>query len=311
MAAEYTGRGRWLAGRSVSAILAPMIYSMTGFARAETRGDWGQLAWELRTVNHRYQDISFRLPDVLRATEPALRERIGQRVRRGKCEVTCRLDTAAATAAASLSIDTARLDAVAQAVRTVADHLDTATPDPLRVLGWPGVVVTREVDTDTVQAAALAALDEALDALVEARSREGAALAALLLDRADAIDAFVADLRGRLPQLHEEWKTRLRERLAEFQTELEPGRLEQEFLLLANRADVAEELDRLTTHTHEIRQILQRTEPVGRRLDFLIQELNREANTLGSKSQDSTVTAIAVELKVAIEQMREQVQNIE
>jgi len=287
-----------------------MIKSMTGFARYQTTGAWGQLVWELRTVNHRYLDVSFRVPEPMRALESEFRSRISRRVARGKCEASLKLDLSA-TEQGRLDIDTDRLHALAGGIRQVSEALDVHAPDPLRVLAWPGVVRQVEVDQEVLNAAALEALDGGLDALAEARQREGEKIDAMLRERADGIDALVVQVTERLPALRGEWETRLRERLAEYRTELDESRVEQEFLLLLNRTDAAEELDRLKAHVQEIRAILKRKEPVGRRLDFLIQELNREANTLGSKSQDTEVTRAAVELKVLIEQMREQVQNVE
>ena len=269
-----------------------MIKSMTGFARRQASGEWGQLAWELRTVNHRYLDVSFRLPEPMRALESEFRARISKQVARGKCEASLKLE-------------------LADTISEVTSRVQTQAPDPLRVLGWPGVLVEQGVDQAQLNAAALDTLNEALTALAEARRSEGSKLAALLTDRANQIESLVADVTARLPAIRTEWEQRLRDRLAEFKTELDPARIEQEFLLLLNKTDAAEELDRLTAHVQEIHNILQRRDPVGRRLDFLIQELNREANTLGSKSQDAEITRLAVELKVAIEQMREQVQNIE
>ena len=308
MGAEYTDGFGLAPGRS--AILPRMIKSMTGFARRQASGEWGQLAWELRTVNHRYLDVSFRLPEPMRALESEFRARISKQVARGKCEASLKLELADTTSN-RLDIDTDRLDALSAAISEVTSRVQTQAPDPLRVLGWPGVLVEQGVDQAQLNAAALDTLNEALTALAEARHSEGSKLAALLTDRAKQIESLVADVTARLPAIRTEWEQRLRDRLAEFKTELDPARIEQEFLLLLNKTDAAEELDRLTAHVQEIHNILQRKDPVGRRLDFLIQELNREANTLGSKSQDAEITRLAVELKVAIEQMREQVQNIE
>lgn len=287
-----------------------MIKSMTGFARRQASGEWGQLAWELRTVNHRYLDVSFRLPEPMRALESEFRARISKHIARGKCEASLKLEVADTTSN-RMELDADRLDALSAAIREVTDRIETQAPDPLRVLSWPGVLIEQDIDQSQLNTTALSTLDDALAALAEARSSEGSKLSVLLTDRANQIEALVADVTSRLPVIRSEWEQRLRDRLAEFKTELEPGRIEQEFLLLLNKTDAAEELDRLTAHVQEIHSILKRKDPVGRRLDFLIQELNREANTLGSKSQDAEITRLAVELKVAIEQMREQVQNIE
>lgn len=304
------GRGVYRAAPPEFAILRRMIKSMTGFARHQATGTWGQLVWELRTVNHRYLDVSFRLPEPMRALESEFRTRIGRRVARGKCEASLKLDLSAGEQG-SLDIDPARLQSLASGIRQVSEAMDVQPPDPLRVLAWPGVVQQAELDQEALNTAALESLDAGLDALAEARQREGDKIDTMLCERADGIESLVVQVTDRLPALRTEWEARLRERLADFKTELDESRIEQEFLLLLNRTDAAEELDRLNAHTQEIRAILKRREPVGRRLDFLIQELNREANTLGSKSQDTEVTRAAVDLKVLIEQMREQVQNVE
>ena len=292
------------------AILRRMITSMTGFARAETTADFGGLSVELKTVNHRYFELSLRLPEELRPAELAIRKQIGAAVRRGKSEATFRLNADAGTS--GLTLNTARMAELADAAREVAAQFGSITPpDPLRVLAWPGVVAKADVDTDTIAASARTLLAEALEALTANRAREGEQLAAVLTAKADEIDRLAAAVRAHLPQIRAEWEARLRERLDQFQAELDPARIEQEFLLLANKTDAEEELDRLAAHTTELRAILQRSDAVGRRLDFLMQELNREANTLGSKSQDATITKLAVDLKVTIEQLREQIQNIE
>ena len=287
-----------------------MINSMTGFARAETTADFGLLSVELKTVNHRYFELSLRLPEELRPAELAIRKQIGAAVRRGKCEATFRLNADAGTG--GLNLDKQRIAELADAAREVASQFGSVSPpDPLRVLAWPGVVARADTDTDSVTQVATGLLADALEALNATRAREGEQLAAVLTAKADEIDRLAGEVRSHMPQIRREWEARLRERLEQFQAELDPARIEQEFLLLANKTDAEEELDRLTAHTTELRSILQRTDAVGRRLDFLMQELNREANTLGSKSQDATVTKLAVDLKVTIEQLREQVQNIE
>lgn len=288
-----------------------MIRSMTGFARSEATTDQGVLSVELKTVNHRYFELSLRLPEELRPAELELRKQIGKSVRRGKCEATFKLNLDAGPAA-GIAVNAAKLAELSQAMDAVAEHVGPVTaPDPLRVLGWPGVVSKTGVDTEALAVAAKSLLEQALASLTATRQREGGALATVLTNKADEIDVLAANVRERLPQIRTEWEARLRERLDQYKAELDPARVEQEFLLLANKTDAEEELDRLAAHTTELRAILQRDDAVGRRLDFLMQELNREANTLGSKSQDSTITKLAVDLKVAIEQLREQVQNIE
>ncbi len=289
-----------------------MIRSMTGFARVERQGDWGALHWELRSVNHRYLDISLRLPEELRAHEAALRQRMaGAGLRRGKLDVQLRLAPPAAHAGA-LEVDHQALAALVDLSREVGEQLTQAAPvSPLEVLRWPGVVREPQTDLTAVQAAATEALDEALAALTATRADEGARIHAMLEERLGAIAQRVAGVRQRLPEVLENQRTRLQARLDELQAAPENDRLEQELVLLAQKLDVAEELDRLDSHVTEFRQALGRDEAVGRRLDFLLQEFNREANTLSSKSQDTAMTSAAVELKVLIEQMREQVQNVE
>lgn len=286
-----------------------MIRSMTGFARSETTTEQGVLSVELKTVNHRYFELNLRLPEELRPAELALRKQIGKAVRRGKCEATFKLNLDAGPAG-GINVNASRVGELAEASREVARQFGSVTPpDPLRVLGWPGVVSKADIDLEALGVSAKSLLKEALTSLTATREREGEQLAAVLTAKADEIDTLAAAVRERLPQIRTEWEARLRERLEQFKAELDPGRIEQEFLLLANKTDAEEELDRLAAHTTELRAILQRDDAVGRRLDFLMQELNREANTLGSKSQDATITKLAVDLKVTIEQLREQVQN--
>jgi len=288
-----------------------MIHSMTAFARLEERHAAGTLCWELRTVNHRYLEVSPRLPEEFRALEGTLRETAGKRLRRGKLDCQLRFQAAAA-GEAELVVDEALARRVVAAGEAVAATLANPAPiDPLGVLRWPGVLNVAEVDFEPVRAAALALFERALDELQTTRAREGERLVELLLGRCEAMEPLVAQAAQRVPVVLDNLRQRLRDRLAELCAELNPERLEQEMALLANKLDVAEELDRLTAHIAEVRDVLRRDEAVGRRLDFLMQELHREANTLGSKSADVETTRISVDLKVLIEQMREQVQNIE
>lgn len=287
-----------------------MTRSMTGFARRQVQGDWGELTWELRSVNHRYLDVSPRLPEPLRALEPTVREKIAARVGRGKVEATARLQLAAAEQ--PVEVDGQRLAAVTAALDTIrAQVIDCRPPDATRLLQFPGVQREVKPDTEALQAAGLEALDGALVELCEMREAEGARLARLLTERATTIGKHVEAARGRAPEVRREQEDKLRARLVELDVEVDPARIETELVMAAQRMDVAEELDRLEGHIEALHQALQRSEPIGRRLDFLMQEFNREANTLGSKSVDSEMTEHAVEMKVLIEQMREQVQNIE
>ncbi len=285
-----------------------MIRSMTAFASAETSGPAGVLSCELRTVNHRYLEISPRLPDELRALESPLRERIGARLARGKVDVTVRRADAAD---APLEVDEAFLAKAAKLAREIDAHFPSLRVEFTELLRYPGVLRRSAVDPEAQQAALMAVVDQALDALVATREREGAKLAQILRDRLAAIEKAVAQVREWMPQINAALRARLEARLGEFRQGTDPGRLEQELVLQVTRADVDEELDRLSTHVAETRRVLGLDEPVGRRLDFLMQEFNREANTLGSKSVDARTTNAAVELKVLIEQMREQVQNVE
>ncbi|MEO6925174.1 MAG: YicC/YloC family endoribonuclease [Rhodanobacter sp.] len=286
-----------------------MIRSMTAYASAETTGPDGTLSCELRTVNHRYLELSPRLPDDLRAFESQLRERVAAKLSRGKLDLTVRRNSDAR--AETLQLNRALL------TRLSGLNLDMLALFPgmqvqlTELLRFPGVMQQAEIDPEAQQAALFDVLERALDALTATREREGEKLAAILHERLDAIEKVVADVRGWMPEIRAALRTRLETRLADLKQPVEPGRLEQELVLQITRTDVDEELDRLSTHISESRRVLGLKEPVGRRLDFLMQEFNREANTLGSKSIDARSTNAAVELKVLIEQMREQVQNIE
>jgi len=288
---------------------------MTAFTRKEGDGEWGRLTLELRSVNHRYLETTLRLPEELRALEPRLRERIGARLGRGKVDCNMRYE-GPQLQAGELIVNKEFAQGLAHASREVDSMLYNPGPvSSMEVLKWPGVLHAPETDLETLAAAATASLDEALDDLVAARSREGERLKALIEQRCDAVAEVVSQVRQVLPEIQQRLRDRLLARLGEVQSEAgaEPdnGRLEQEMVYLAQRMDVDEELDRLAAHLDEVRRVLDADEPVGRRLDFLMQELNREANTLGSKSADTRTTRASVDLKVLIEQMREQVQNIE
>lgn len=288
-----------------------MIRSMTGYARTEAHGPWGRLSWELRSVNHRYLDLSLRLPDELRGIEGEARQRLGARLSRGKVEGALRYSREGAQAAA-VSLDEAQLRQLQHAVEAVKRALGAvAPPDPVRVLSWPGVVRTETADLAPVQAAAMDLLDRALEDFAQTREREGDRLKQYLLERCAIIETNVASVRARLPLVRTQWVEKVRLRCQELGVDVDPARLEQEVVLAAQRLDVDEELSRLGVHLAEVRKTLSREDAVGRRLDFLMQELNREANTLSSKSQDAEVTRHAVEIKVVIEQLREQVQNVE
>lgn len=285
------------------------IRSMTAFASGEASTPWGMLACELRSVNHRFLEISPRLPDDLRALEPALRERIAARIQRGKLDVSLRLRPAESGGA--LQVDRARLAELARLSRELEADFPGLRTDFSQLLQIPGVVRAEGIDPAQLQAEALALLDRVLDGFVEAREREGAKLAQAILERIDGIAAIREQVRECIPAIREGQRTRLQARLADLPQPVDPGRLEQELVLALQKLDVDEELDRLDAHVAEARRVLKLREAVGRRLDFLLQEFNREANTLGSKSVDTRTSAAAIELKVLIDQIREQVQNIE
>ena len=286
-----------------------MIRSMTAYANAETTGPAGTLSCELRTVNHRYLELSPRLPDELRRFESLLRERIAGKLSRGKVDISVRRSSEGHGAGLQINRDVlSRLSELQREAQTQFPQMQVHFTELLR---FPGVMQQTEADADTQQAALFEVLDRALDALTATREREGVALGEILHEKLNGIEAVVADVRGWMPEIRDVLRTRLESRLADLKQPVEPGRLEQELVLQISRSDVDEELDRLSTHIGETRRVLALAEPIGRRLDFLMQEFNREANTLGSKSVDARSTKAAVELKVLIEQMREQVQNIE
>ena len=289
-----------------------MIRSMTAFADAELATTWGTLAWELRSVNHRFLEITPRLPDDVRAMEPVVRERLAARLARGKVDAILRIKRDSAPPA-RLQLNEPLAQGLAELVARLDVHFTAHRPQlsVTDLLAWPGMLVEPDVDSQALQAAALALLDTAIDNLAAARAREGERLAVMLHERMAGIEQHVLTLRRLLPEIRTALRQRLDTRLAELRQPLDPGRLEQELVLSLQKLDIDEELDRLDSHLAEARRTLGLSEAVGRRLDFLMQEFNREANTLGSKSVDGRSSQTAVELKVLIEQMREQVQNIE
>ena len=294
-----------------------MAHSMTAFAREESDAEWGAAVWELRSVNHRYLDVSLRLPEELRSFEARVRERVATRVRRGKVECSLRIRPSTAVTQ-GLSLDSGLVERLLLAARKV-ETAARRTPDglPLRpstaleVLRWPGVVEPPGIDREAVEEAVIELLDRTLDSLVEARRREGAKLGEMVSRRCEEVAGIAASVREALPQLRQRYRDRLLARLDEARANADPNRLAHEMVMFANRSDIDEELDRLDAHVTEVREALASRAPIGRRLDFLMQELQREANTLGSKSVDPDTSRASVDLKVLIEQMREQVQNIE
>jgi uncharacterized protein (TIGR00255 family) len=288
-----------------------MIRSMTGFARRERQGPWGTLTCELRTVNHRYLEVSLRLPDELKALDSDVRQLINAALRRGKVDANLYLKSTSATPP-SFEINQEMVGHLIGKLREVSQTLGGSAPiNAIDILRWPGVIREGERDLQPVLAAALELTTEAVEELNNMRGREGARMRELIKQRCDSMQTTVTAVRARLPEIAARIRTRVTERIAALGTTPDNERLEQELVIFAHKMDVDEELDRLGSHLTEIASIIDSKEPAGRRLDFLMQELNREANTLSSKSQDVETTRAAVDLKVLIEQMREQVQNIE
>lgn len=286
-----------------------MIRSMTAFASGERSTPWGTLGCELRSVNHRFLELGVRLPDELRALEPALRERVAGRVARGKIDLTLRLR--APEGEGALQLNVSRLRELSELALDLDARFPRLRTELTELLQFPGVLQAQAADPAELQAQALSLLDEVLDEFVRAREREGGKLATVISERVDGIASLASDVRAMMPQIRAGQRTKLETRLADLAQPLDNGRLEQELVMWLQKLDVDEELDRLDAHVAEARRVLKLKEAVGRRLDFLLQEFNREANTLGSKSVDARSSAAAVELKVLIDQVREQIQNIE
>lgn len=298
-----------------------MARSMTAYAREEVDAPWGRASWELRSVNHRYLEPSLRLPEEWRSLEGKVRDRLASSLKRGKVDCTLRFQPSIGHGG-ELTLNLALARQLVRAGNTLAGLMqaDHATSRPTlptgEILRWPGVIEPDAIDTDRLGSELLELLDRGIEELVASREREGAELARLIGERCDEVERIVTALKPAIPDIIAAQRERLRERLADLSrglpsAGLDSGRLEQEMTLFAQKIDVSEELDRLQTHTAEVHRILTRSGPIGRRLDFLMQELNREANTLGSKSADVATTQASVDLKVLIEQMREQIQNLE
>ncbi|EGQ7956832.1 YicC family protein [Vibrio vulnificus] len=288
-----------------------MIYSMTAYARKEIKADWGSAVWEIRSVNQRYLETYFRMPEQFRGLEPVLRERFRQRLARGKVECSLRFEANPA-ARSELTINETLASQVIGAAKQIMQLTgEDSRINPFQVMQWPGVMETPEQDMDAINQQLLAAFDQALNEFIEARGREGDNMKALIEQRLTAITAEVVKVRARMPEIIEWQRERLFSKFEEAKVELDASRVEQELIILAQKSDVAEELDRLDSHVKETTNILKKGGAVGRRLDFMMQEFNRESNTLASKSIATDIIASGVELKVLIEQMREQIQNIE
>lgn len=288
-----------------------MIYSMTAYARKEVKGDWGTAVWEIRSVNQRYLETYFRLPEQFRGLEPVLRERFRQRLARGKVECHLRFEANPA-AKSELNINEALANQVIKAANQIM-HMtgELSRINPFQIMQWPGVMETPEQDMDSINKALLAGFDDAIVEFIDARGREGDNMKALIEQRLTAISEEVVKVRARMPEILQWQRERLLNKFEEAKIELDVTRVEQELILLAQKSDVAEELDRLDSHIKETRNVLKKGGACGRKLDFMMQEFNRESNTLASKSISTDITASGVELKVLIEQMREQIQNIE
>lgn len=287
-----------------------MIYSMTAFARLEVKKDWGNAVWEIRSVNQRYLENFFRLPEQFRGLENALREKLRQNLTRGKIECSLRIE-AQKQSNGELNLNKELANQVIQSLQWLKAQAGEGEINLTDVLRYPGVVEAQEQDLDAISQDLLTAFDDLLKDFIAMRAREGEKLQGIIQQRLEAISVEANKVRSQMPMVLQWQRERLLQRFEEAQLSFDPQRLEQEMILLAQRVDVAEELDRLQMHVKETTNILQKGGAVGRKLDFMMQELNRESNTLASKSINADITASAVELKVLIEQMREQIQNLE
>jgi len=284
---------------------------MTAFSRSSEEYPWGSLVWELRSVNHRYLDVTIKLPEELRSIENDVRTRLNKSIKRGKVECNLRYK-AAENIQTKLSVNEEYVDEVMRACQVISTKLHQPSEmDVLEVLKWPGVLEPTEMDLSPVINSALNLFDQAINSMLESRESEGQRLQMMIEDRCKAMTLIVSSERQRRPQVLEKTRNKLLNKVEELKSNYDKDRFEQELLFMTQKMDVDEELDRMESHFVEVEKVLKRNEPVGRRLDFIMQEFNREANTLGSKSTDIETTQSAVELKVLIEQMREQVQNIE
>lgn len=286
-----------------------MTQSMTAYAQAAVDTDLGELSCELRSVNHRYLEVAPRMPEEMRVHEGAVRELVAAKLARGRVDCFIRLKES----------DSGAMEPNQEAVENLNElvtqmQASVPTMQPIRaidVLRWPGVLQSKKIDSDVMKAKLLQVMEQALDSLIISRATEGAKMAELIEQRLSGIQQVIDQVSEYLPEIVQQYRTRLEEKLADIKEQVDPARLEQEMVIFLQKSDVAEELDRLKVHIEEVASVLNKDEPAGRRLDFLMQELNREANTLGSKANDPRLTKASVDLKVYIEQMREQVQNIE
>ena len=288
-----------------------MLKSMTAFARVDENNAMGNFVWEVRSINHRYLEVSFRLIEELRSAEFEFRKMVQKMVGRGKVDCTFRLKTTA-TSDVDLSINEKLLDRLLQQSQALRDKMpEMGAPNPVELLSWPGVTEQIQLDQAELTKTAKLLFEQAVSAMIENRKIEGERMRVLIAQRSDQLKNLVSTVRDRRPEVMNSIRTKLMARVEEMNVEVDTNRFEQELVMIAQKLDVDEELDRLDSHLQELDSVITKKQPVGRRLDFLMQELNREANTLSSKSSDITTTQAAVDMKVNIEQMREQVQNIE
>lgn len=287
-----------------------MPLSMTAFARHGNEGEWGQAVWELRSVNNRYFDVNLRLPEELRGLESQFRDRLAAKLKRGKIDGTLRFTPAVRQE--SLNVNIELVKQLSEATKKIANEVYETTPlNPLEVMRWPGVLETPELDMEQTAKALGELMETTIDTLIDTRKREGQKMADTINARCSSAATEVAKIREQMPNIIQAQKTKLIERVEELASKFDENRMEQEIALLVQKLDVEEELDRLETHIEEVQRVMNQDGPVGRRLDFLMQEMNREANTLGSKSVSVMSTETSISLKVLIEQMREQIQNLE
>jgi len=288
-----------------------MVLSMTAFARQEMSAEWGSMTLELRSVNHRFLELNCRLPEEIRSIEPKIRQQISSQVTRGKVDISLRIQSAQ-TSSNNIIIDKDLATKVISTCQEIDDIVDNpAMLSSLEILRWPGVISAPDTNTDVMQQAFITLLDNALQDLVDSRQREGSKLETIIRSRCEKMATIVEQVRLRLPEINKKVSDKLLAKFKDLQLEVDENRFAQELAYMVQKMDVDEEMDRLSTHITEVQRVLSEEKAMGRRLDFLMQELNREANTLGSKSADIATTNYSVELKVLIEQIREQVQNIE
>lgn len=287
-----------------------MIHSMTAFSRHEIKGDWGNAVWEIRSVNQRFLETYFRLPEQFRSIEPVLRERFRKQLNRGKVECSLRFN-AKAGEKSNLTMNTALAENLLKHANWINEQTLNSQINPLEIMRWPGVMEAEESDMNAIQTEVLAGFDQALKDFIVARADEGKNMKELIEQRLGGIVDQAELVKGHMPEVIAWQRKRITDKFSDANIELESSRVEQELVLLAQKMDVDEEIDRLYSHVKETKSILKKGGAQGRRLDFMMQEFNREANTLGSKSINAEITNSAVELKVLIEQMREQIQNIE